>query len=342
MQSPCRRTSCTRLNRVVSPLRPDSPAVFASRPTPSRIGSASRRSQASSRLSWSRSSAARASPIPTRSWPRRGGRSGRTTQGEPGARGRLGPGAHDRRADRAGQGDHTSAPRARDGHAPLDGRAGQRRPDGDGDPGAGRPGDQLHRGPDRHRHRQLPHQGPDPEHLDRADGPGARRGQDRHRRRLPGGRRELQHHDPRPGRLGHDGRGPGRRARGRRLRDLHRRRRRLHDRPPDRPRGAEDRPDQLRRDARAGQPGGGGDALAVDRVRQEVRRADPRPELVHPTPRGPGSSPRATPAGSASRVTGAALAKDEARITILGVPDRPGVVHTDLRQRSPRRTSSST
>jgi aspartate kinase len=28
-----------------------------------------------------------------------------------------------------------------------------------------------------------------------------------------------------------------------------------------------------------------------------------------------------------SRVTGAALAKDEARITILGVPDRPGVVH---------------
>ena len=168
----------------------------------------------------------------------------------------------------------------RDGHAPLDRRAGQRRPDGDGDPGPGRPRDQLHRGPDRHRHRQLPHQGPDPQHLDRADGPGARRGQDRHRRRLPGGRRELQHHHPRPGRLRHDGRGPGRRARGRRLRDLHRRRRRLHDRPPGRPRGPQDRPDQLRRDARAGQPGGGRDALAVDRVRQEVRRADPRPQLV--------------------------------------------------------------
>src|SRR5207302_1133396 len=30
-------------------------------------------------------------------------------------------------------------------------------------------------------------------------------------------------------------------------------------------------------------------------------------------------------------VTGAALAKDEARITILGVPDRPGVVHTLFR-----------
>ena len=39
-------------------------------------------------------------------------------------------------------------------------------------------------------------------------------------------------------------------------------------------------------------------------------------------------------------VTGAALAKDEARITILGVPDRPGVVHGDLpddRRREHRR-----
>src|SRR4051794_10439786 len=31
-------------------------------------------------------------------------------------------------------------------------------------------------------------------------------------------------------------------------------------------------------------------------------------------------------------VTGAALAKDEARITVLGVPDRPGVVHTLFRR----------
>ena len=39
-------------------------------------------------------------------------------------------------------------------------------------------------------------------------------------------------------------------------------------------------------------------------------------------------------------VTGAALAKDEARITIRGVPDRPGVVHADLphdRRRQDRR-----
>ena len=80
----------------------------------------------------------------------------------------------------------------------------------------GRPGDQLHRRPDRARDRQLSHQGPDQKHLDRADGPGARRRQDRDRRRLSGGRRALQHHDARPRRLGHDGRGAGGRARGRR------------------------------------------------------------------------------------------------------------------------------
>ena len=33
---------------------------------------------------------------------------------------------------------------------------------------ARRAGDQLHRGPDRHRHRQHPHQGPHQEHLDAA------------------------------------------------------------------------------------------------------------------------------------------------------------------------------
>ena len=43
--------------------------------------------------------------------------------------------------------------------------------------------------------------------------------------------------------------------------------------------------------------GAGRDALAVDRVRQEVRRADPRPQLVLRRRRAPGSSPRATPAG---------------------------------------------
>ena len=177
-------------------------------------------------------------------------------RGRPGPGRRLGARAHDRRADRAGQGDHREPARPRDGHAALDRRAGQRRLDGDGHREPGRAGDQLHRGPDRAGDRQLPHQGPDPEHLDRADGPGPGRGQDRDRGRLPGGRRALQHHDAGPGRLRHDGRGAGRRAGGRRLRDLHRRRRRLHHRPAGRSRGPQDRPDQLRRDARAGQPGG--------------------------------------------------------------------------------------
>ena len=63
------------------------------------------------------------------------------------------------------------------------------------------------------------------------------------------------------------------------------------------PEARQDRPDQLRRDARAGEPGGGRDALALDRVRQEVRRADPRPQLVLRRARAPGSSARATPGG---------------------------------------------
>ena len=56
--------------------------------------------------------------------------------------------------------------------------------DGDGHREPGRAGDQLHRGPDRPGDRQLSHQGPDPEHLHRADGPGPGRGQDRDRGRV--------------------------------------------------------------------------------------------------------------------------------------------------------------
>ena len=146
---------------------------------------------------------------------------------------------------------------------------------------AGRAGDQLHRRPDRHRHRQLPHQGPDPEHLDRPHGAGARRGQDRHRRRLPGRRRGLQHHHARPRRLATPRPWPW---------------------PPcwaptparstptstasTRPtRGSCPRPRKIDRISydemlELASLGAGRDALPVDRVRQEVRRADPRPQLV--------------------------------------------------------------
>ena len=154
---------------------------------------------------------------------------GRGATGDPGAQARragpdrrLRPGQDDRRIDRTGQGDHRDPAGPRDGYAPLDRRAGERRPDGDGHREPGRAGDQFHRGPDRPGHRQLPHQGPDPEHLERADGPGIGRGEDRDRGGLPGGGRALQHHDARPGRFGYHGGRPGRGARRRRLRDLHR------------------------------------------------------------------------------------------------------------------------
>ena len=75
----------------------------------------------------------------------------------------------------------------------------------------GRAGHQLHRRPGRHRHRQHAHQGPHQEHLHGPHAPGAGRGPDRHRRRLPGHRRELQHHHARPRRLRHHRRRPGRR-----------------------------------------------------------------------------------------------------------------------------------
>ena len=63
-----------------------------------------------------------------------------------------------------------------------------------------------------------------------------------------------------------------------------------------------------------------------DRVRQEVRCTDPRPQLVFRRT-GDMDRRRARRVRMGVAVTGAELARDEARITILGVPDRPGVVH---------------
>ena len=50
-------------------------------------------------------------------------------------------------------------------------------------------------------------------------------------------------------------------------------------------RGADGQAGELRRDARAGQPGGRRDAQPVDRVCQEVRRADPRAQQLRRHPR---------------------------------------------------------
>ena len=59
---------------------------------------------------WSRSSAAPASPMPTRSTPPRGGPSGPSSEGDQVARRRLGPGPHHRRTGRPGPARSTSSP----------------------------------------------------------------------------------------------------------------------------------------------------------------------------------------------------------------------------------------
>ena len=79
--------------------------------------------------------------------------------------------------------------------------------------------------------------------------------------------------------------------------------------------------DQLRRDAGVGQPGGGRDAQSVDRVCQEVFGAGPRAQQFQ---RHPGTMITAEPEAADLPVCGAAMVKNEARVTVLGVPDRPG------------------
>ena len=88
------------------------------------------------------------------------------------------------------------------------------------------------------------------------------------------------------------------------------------------PRPGEIKRDQLRRDARAGQPGRGRDAQPLDRVRQEVRRADPRPQQLQR--RAGHDDRRRAGIGRPGRSAARRSTKNEARITIAGVPDRPG------------------
>ena len=119
-------------------------------------------------------------------------------------------------------------PRVR--HAPLDGGADRVRARRDGDPRS-RPGGRLvHRLAGRDHHGRRPHEGEDPRDPRRPGQGGARRGQDRARRRLPG---LLARHDGRDDARPRRHRRDRRRARGRprrRLRDLLRRARRLHRR----------------------------------------------------------------------------------------------------------------
>ena len=70
--------------------------------------------------------------------------------------------------------------------------------------------------------------------------------------------------------------------------------------------------------------GAGGNAQPLDRVRQKIQRADPRAQQFQ---RRAGHDDCRRSRIAKQAVCGAALVKDEARITIEGVPDRPGVSH---------------
>ena len=111
-----------------------------------------------------------------------------------------------------------------------------------------------------------------------------------------------------------------------RLRNLHRRRRRLHHRPARRPRGPQARRHQLRRDAGAGQRRRRRHALALASSSPRSSTCRCRSARRSATWKEPGSSPRRSWMRDVV-VCGAAIVKDEARVTVVGVPDQPGVSH---------------
>ena len=116
-------------------------------------------------------------------------------------------------------------------------------------------------------------QGAHRRHRDRRHGTrhGGGRGADR--AGLPGPVAGRPRDDAGPRRLRHLGGGAGGGAQGRPLRHLHRRRRRLHDRSQDRREGAQDRPGDLRGNARNGVAGLQGAADALGRAGDESSRA---------------------------------------------------------------------
>ena len=150
-----------------------------------------------------------------------------------------------------------------------DRRAGHDRPAGDGAAAGGREGALLGVVADPDPHRRRPRQGAHRRHRHRRDGADHGGGRGADRAGLPGPLARRPHHDARPRRLGHLGGGAGGGAQGRSLRHLHRRRRRLHDRSADRREGAEDRPGDLRGDARNGLAGLEGAADALGRAGDE-------------------------------------------------------------------------
>ena len=131
------------------------------------------------------------------------------------------------------------------------------------------------------------------------------------------GRGALRHHRGRP-------RG---RARGGRLRDLHRRRRRVHRRPADRSDGAAHRAHLQRGDARDGGLRREGAAPALRRVRPPLRGDGARAVVVQPPGGHLGHRPVDPAEGEQMEqaiISGVAHDRSEAKITVVGVPDKPG------------------
>ncbi len=142
-----------------------------------------------------------------------------------------------------------------------------------------------------------------------------------------------QHHHARPRRLRHLGRGDRRGAEGRRVPDLHRRRRRLHHRPAHRARGAAPRPPSASRRCSRWR-------AWARRCCRSARSSSPastrcRCACCRASRRGTSTSTKKPRSGTLitfeedenmeqAVVSGIAFNRDEAKISVLGVPDKPG------------------
>ena len=153
---------------------------------------------------------------------------------------------------------------------------------------------------------------------------GARRGRDRPGRRLSGRLDRARRHHARPRRLGHHRRRAGRRRRRRRVRDLHRRRRRLQRRPADRARRAQAAASSpSRRCSRWRPPAPRSSSCArVEYARNHGVRIhcrssfDDAPGTVVVSEEETMEHPL---------ITAVTHSTEEARVTLIGVPDTPGV-----------------
>jgi aspartate kinase len=200
----------------------------------------------------------------------------------------------------------------------------------------------VHRVAGRDHHRRGARQGP---HRRHHAGPGegsARRRQRRDRRRLPGRLAGHEgHHHARAGRVRHDRGRARRRARRRRLRDLHRRRRRVHRRPAHRPRRPQARlPSPTRRCSSS--PRRAPSVLQVRSVefgRNHGVRIHVRSSFSYSA--GTWVGPQEDKVEDAI-ISGVAHDTSEAKLTVHGVPDTPGVAARSCSRRWPRATSTST